>query len=127
MIRINNNDTDTYLKKKDRYIYQEIKYIIVRDKAGKLRHFKSNWLHHNTIARDNGYNSSDILEAGLFLEGFLYILECINRNHLKKKSGHYIGERLNFYQDLRLQNWLKGRELESSLYYSKEPILRQGD
>lgn len=106
----------------------EIKYIIVKDKVrGFLRHYKSDWLHHETIARDKGYNSSDIIEAGLFLEGRLYILEGISQEHLKKRAEHYIGNRLNFYQDLRLQSFLKGRELESNLYYSKEPILREGD
>jgi hypothetical protein len=106
---------------------KEIKYIIVKDKQGFLRHYKSDWLHHETIARDNGYNSSDIIEAGLFLEGHLYILESQSQSHLKKRANNYIGNRLNVYQDLRLANWLRGRELESSLYYSKEAILKEGD
>ncbi len=108
---------------------REIKYIIVKDKAGRLKHFKSEFLHHNTIARDNGFNSSDILEAGLFLGGYLYILESISQEHIIKRAGHYIGNKLNDYQDLRLINWLKGRELESNLYYSKRPAgqLREGD
>jgi len=102
---------------------REIKYIIVRDKqSNRLHHFKSDYLHHYTIARDNGYDSSDILEAGLFLEGHLYILESVYLEHLKKKSDFYIGNRLNFYHDLRLQAFLRGRELESSLYYSKKSI-----
>ena len=44
----------------------------------------------------------------------------------KDKAGHYIGNRLNDYQDLRLTSWLRGRELESQLYYSKG-ILKEGD
>ena len=105
----------------------EIKYIIVRDKLNnRLRHFKSDYLHHYTLARDNGFDSSDILEAGLFLEGDIYILECIYLDHLKKKENRFIGNRLNFYQDNRLKAWLKGRELESNLYYSKS-ILKDGD
>jgi uncharacterized protein YegP (UPF0339 family) len=107
----------------------EVKYIIVKDKAGHLRHYKSEYDHHETIARNNGYNSSDIIEAGLFLEGYLYILEGISQEHLKRRAEHYIGNRLNFYQDLRLEAWLKGRELETQLYYSKKPIgiLKEGD
>jgi hypothetical protein len=106
---------------------REIKYIIIRDKAGRLHHFKSDYLHHYTLARDKGFNSSDIIEAGLFLEGHLYILESIYLEHLKKRAEHYIGNNLNGYQDIRLQSFLKGRELESFLYYSKDPIKREGD
>ena len=109
---------------------KEVKYIIVRDKINnRLRHFKSDWLHHYSIAKDNGYSSSDILEAGLLLEGRLYILEGIYLKHIEKRAEKFIGNRLNFYQDLRLTEWLRGRELESSLYYSKKPagILPEGD
>jgi hypothetical protein len=106
---------------------REIKYIIVKDRQGKIKHLKSEWLHHYTIARDNGYNERDIIEAGIFLEGFLYILECINQKHIEKRESHYIGNRLNYYQDLRLSQWLRGRELESQLYYTKKPIFREGD
>jgi len=109
-------------------VSREIKYIIVRDKlSNRLHHFKSDYLHHYTIARDNGYSSSDILEAGLFLEGNLYILESIYLKHLEKKEKFYIGNRLNFYQDLRLQNWLKSRELEAGYYYTLPGIYREGD
>jgi hypothetical protein len=109
---------------------QEIKYIIVRDKkTNRLHHFKSDYLHHFSIARGNGYDSPDILEAGLFLEGHLYILESVYLKHLEKKQDFYIGNRLNFYHDLRLQTFLRGRELESQLYYSKKPAgqLPEGD
>ncbi len=107
---------------------REIKYIIVRDKnSNRLHHFKSDYLHHYTIARDNGYDSPDILEAGLFLEGHLYILESVYLKHLEKKENFYIGNRLNFYQDLRLQAFLKGRELESGLYYSKKPLYQEAE
>jgi hypothetical protein len=110
---------------------REIKYIIVKDKiTGRARHFCSEFLHHETIARDNGYNSSDIIEAGLFLDRRCYILECQDIKHLERRAGHYIGNRLNDYHDLRLANWLRGRELESQLYYSKKPIyktLKEGD
>jgi hypothetical protein len=108
---------------------REIKYIIVKDKlSGKLKKYCSDYLHHETIARDNGYNSSDIIEAGLFLDRRCYILECQDYKHLERRKNHYIGNCLNLYQDLRLAYWLKGRELESQLYYNKKVIgLREGD
>jgi hypothetical protein len=106
----------------------ETKYIIVKDKNGSLRHFKSDWLHHETIARDNGYSFKDILECGIFLDKRLYIMECQSELHLRKKSGFYVGNQLNLYQDERLASWLKGRELESMIYYNKKAIgLREGD
>jgi hypothetical protein len=105
---------------------REIKYIIVKDKQGILRHFKSNWLGHYTIARDNNYEPGEIIEQGIFLDSQLYILECISQEHLIKRPGHYIGNKLNFYQDIRLKQWLKGRELESQLYYNKG-IIKEGD
>ena len=102
---------------------REVKFIIVRDKLGnRLHHFKSNSLHHYDLARANGYDSPDILEAGLFLEGQKYILESAYIDHLKKRSNFYIGNRLNFYGDKRLENWLRARDLESGLYYSKKAI-----
>jgi len=107
----------------------EKKFIIVKDKTGKLRKFTSDYKHHYTIARDNGYERNDIIESGLFLDKTLYILESENEKHLLKHKDNYIGNRLNDYQDIRLINWLKSRELESSLYYSKQAIktLPEGD
>jgi len=102
---------------------KETKYIIIKNSKGFLRHYKSNVLHHNQLARCKGYNSLDILEAGLYLEGKLYILDCIDNKHLLKHSWEYIGNRLD---DILLKEFLKGRELESQLYYSKG-ILREGD
>lgn len=102
----------------------ETKFIITKD--GK--HFKSDWLHHYTIARDNGYSERDILECGMFLDGTMFILECQKELHLFKHKNNYIGNALNQYQDKKLANWLKGRELESQLYYTKKAIgLREGD
>ena len=109
---------------------REIKFIIVRDKKNnRLHHFKSEILHHYELARASGYDSPDILVAGLFLQGHKYILESIFLDHLKKQENFYIGNRLNFYGDIKLANWLKARELESSLYYSKKAIfgLPEGD
>jgi hypothetical protein len=112
---------------------KEIKYIIVRDRqTNKLRHFKDNFYHHCIIAQNNGYDSSEILEAGIFLFGRLHILESVYIKHLEKKQDFYVGNILsqNFlkgkYQEL--ENFLKGRQLESQLYYSKRPVgLRDGD
>jgi len=106
----------------------ETKYIIVRDKINNhLRHYKSDFLHHYTIARDNGYNSNDILEAGIILDKELFILECIILEHLKRRSNKFIlGSN---YQDIKLTKWLQGRELESQLYYSRarRGVLPEGD
>jgi hypothetical protein len=101
----------------------EVKYIITKD--GK--HFKSEWLHHSTIARDNGYSEKDIVECGLFLDKQLFILECSNAKHVLKHKDRYVGNALNIYQDKRLTSWLKGRELDSKLTYCKEIGLRGGD
>jgi hypothetical protein len=108
---------------------REIKYIIVRDRiTGRLRHFKSDWLHHYTIARDNGFDPSEILESGLFLDTQFYILDCILLKHLERKERYYIGNNLNYYQETRLKQFLKGRELESQYYYNKQAVgLREGD
>ena len=106
----------------------ERKYIIVKDKLGKLRHYKSEWEHHGTIARDNGFDTKDILECGMFLDKEIFILECVDKKHLLKRADRNIGDRLNYYQDIKLREWLKVRELESTLYYSKKIVgLREGD
>lgn len=107
----------------------EVKYIVVRDKkTNRMKNFKSDWLHHGTIARDNGFESKDILECGIILDKQLFILECKDEKHLQKRNNIYIGGRLNDYQDMRLRNWLKGRELESWAYYHKlEKTLPDGD
>lgn len=117
-------------------MYGEIKYIIVKDVFGHLRHFKSEWKHHSNIARDNGYDMQDVLECGMFLEHKLFILECINNTHMVKKANNVIAN--NLYQEERIrvqtgqigtmQNWLRSRELESEYYYSKKRVgLREGD
>lgn len=108
---------------------REIKFIILRNEAGQLKHYKSDYLHHFDIARHYGYNSSDIIEAGLFLSGHKYILECLFIDHLKKRENFYIGNKLQFTGDKTLENWLKSRELEARLYYSIKPLgrLPEGD
>jgi hypothetical protein len=102
----------------------EVKFIITKD--GK--HFKSDWLHHQTIARDNGYSEKDVIEAGMILDGQMFIIECNNQKHIGKHSDRYIGNALVNYSNERLISWMRGRELESQLYYSKNTIgLREGD
>ena len=102
----------------------EKKFIITKD--GK--HFTSEWLHHITIARDNGYDIKDVVECGMFLDKDMFILECSDEKHIRKHPKRYIGNALNEYQDLRLVNWLKARELESMVYYGKKAVgLREGD
>jgi len=106
----------------------EIKYIIVKNKNGQLRHLKSDWLHHFTIARDNGYLECDIIECVIFLDKKNFILECSDKKHLERRLNRYIGIRLNEYQENKLELWLKGRELESQLFYKKQKIgIRDGD
>jgi hypothetical protein len=109
-----------------------IKFIIIKDKQGILRHFKSDVLHHSQIAREQGYNYNDILESGLFIDSQIFILESQSQRHLIKHLRHYIGNILDKLNpnsfDIRLRNWLRARELESQFYYSREPIgLREGD
>lgn len=102
----------------------EKKFIITKD--GK--HFKSEELHHITIAENNGYKSEDIVERGIFLDNHLFIMECENQRHFNKKK---IEEqyKLNVaYNTTMFRNWLKGRELESQLYCRRNIIgLREGD
>lgn len=105
----------------------EVKFIIVK-KNNKLKHYKSEWLHHYTIARDNGCNENDVIECGMFLDKKMFIMECKWMSHLLKWKDRYIGNALNIYTENRLASWLRGRELESSLYYSKQAIgLHEGD
>ena len=108
---------------------KEIKFIIVRDRiTNRLHHFKDNFYHHCIIAQNNGYDSSKILEAGIFLFGRLYILESVYIKHLEKKQDFYVGNNLYIKPSEQLQNFLRGRQLESQLYYSKRPVgLREGD
>jgi len=110
---------------------KELKYIITKD----LKHFKSNTLHHWELARARGYNPQDIIEAGIFIDSQLFILEGTNQAHLLKHKTIYLGNVLNDKEaentalNKLAVNWLKGRELESQLYYSKRPlgILKEGD
>lgn len=106
----------------------EVKFVIVKNKLGNMQHLKSDWKHHFTIARDNGFCEKDIIECGVFLDKTMFILDCTSQKHLEKHKKQYVGNALNEYQDMRMQNWLKGRELESMLYYSKKSVgLRDGD
>jgi hypothetical protein len=94
----------------------EVKFIITKD--GK--HFKSDWLHHQKIARDNGYSENEIIESGIIMDKQLFILECQDKKHVSKKKNNYLG-RLDYFQDLRL---MRAREVESRYMYKTE---REGD
>jgi len=106
----------------------ETKFIITKD----LRHFKSDYLHHSQIARARGYTPDDILETGVIIDTKIFILET-EPEHLRKHLDRYIGNVLYSLNpncfDIKLKEWLRGRELESQLYYSKRPlgILKEGD
>ena len=100
----------------------ENKFIITKD--GK--HFKSDWQHHENIAKSNGISWNDVVECGMFLDKQLFILECCDMKHMQKKQDKCICGRLNFYQDMRLENWAKAREAESRHMYQYAG-LREGD
>jgi len=101
----------------------ETKFIIVKDRVtGFLRHYKSDWLSHETIARDNDYDYREIIEAGIFIEGKLFIFDCIDSNHKDKKFNNLIDNRLNYYSN----SWIKAREAESLSMY-KYTGLKEGD
>lgn len=102
---------------------KEIKFIILRDKQGKLRHFKSDFLQHYTLARDNGFDSDKILESGIILEGRIFILDCIIQAHLSKTNKFILG---NNYQDIKLEVYNKSREAESRYLYQYAG-LKEGD
>jgi hypothetical protein len=101
---------------------REIKYIILKDNQGKLRHFKSDFTSHYCLAENNGYDSSKIILCGVILDGKTFILECQDLEHLYKRSNRFIGG--NDYQDIRLKAFFRGRELESLYSYG---IVREGD
>jgi hypothetical protein len=93
---------------------REIKYIIAK-KYGKIRHFKSNWLSHDTIARDNGIDVySQVIETGLLVSGRVIILECKDQRHRQKRIN-----KTSIDKQL-----LRVRELESLYSYG---YIKQGD
>jgi hypothetical protein len=95
---------------------REIKYIIAK-KYGKLCHRKSTWLSHDTIARDNGFDSySQVIETGLLICGRVIILECKDINHRQKRIN-----KTSIDKQL-----LRAREVES-LYSYRYAGLREGD
>lgn len=95
---------------------REIKFIIAL-KYGKIRHFKSTWLCHDTIARDNGIDAwQGILETGLIIQHRIIILECKDIKHRQKRI-----EKTSIDKQL-----LRAREIES-LYSYKYAGLKEGD
>lgn len=113
------------------------KFIIIKTKIGKLNHFTSDTMHHSQLARAKGYKPEDIVESGVIIENKKFIFECENKEHILKHKNEYIGNVLN-NQELNDKiargmynlavNYLKTRELESQLYYSKQAVgLPDGD
>ena len=95
---------------------REIKFIIAR-KYGRFYHRKSDWLSHDTIARDNGFDSfNEVIETGLLIDRQVVILECKNREHLKKRMDRTSIDRAS----------LRAREVESLSMY-RYAGLREGD
>jgi len=94
----------------------ETKFIIAR-KYGRLFHRKSDWLSHDTIARDNGFDSfNEVLETGLLIDRQVVIIECRDRLHFKKRMDRTSIDRAT----------MKAREIES-LYSYRYAGLREGD
>jgi len=93
-----------------------IKYIIAV-KDGHLRHYKSDWLSHDTIARDNGIDCwNGIVERGLLIDCKPLILECSIASHSQK---HY-HDKLAFDPSI-----LRAREAETLYAYGRQ--LKGGD
>jgi len=99
---------------------KETKYIIVK-KYGKVKHFTfPGCLHHQTFARDNGYDYfSEILETGMIIDKKIIIVECKDKKHMSKRMD----------KTFLSEGYMKGRELESMLMYRipEEYVLRNGD
>lgn len=95
---------------------RETKFIIAR-KYGRFYHKKSSWLSHDTIARDNGFDSfNQVIETGLLIDGRVIILECKNVEHRQRRI-----DKTSIDKQL-----LRAREIES-LYSYKYAGLREGD
>jgi hypothetical protein len=93
---------------------KEIKYIIAK-KHGRLYHKKSDWLNHDTIARDNGFdNYNQVIETGLLIEGRTVIIECKDIKHRQKRIDRTSIDKA----------YLKARELKSIYSYG---YIKQGD
>jgi len=108
---------------------RDIKFIITKDH----KHFKSESQDHYIIAKHNGYEPSDIIEAGLVIDNKFYILECYEPSH-KAKIEHFnsnlkagIWQDVNKYSnELTAYRVLKARECENNIKYAFAG-LKQGD
>ena len=101
----------------------EKKYIITKD----LKHFKSETSDHFYIAKNNGYDITDVIETGLFVDGKIHILECYNQKHLEKikHTDRFIANDVNdFLNELTNRRILKARQAETLYKYG---YTRQGD
>jgi len=103
---------------------KDLKFIIMKNG----QKFKSDTMHHYQLARVKGFEPEDIIESGVILENKIFILDCLNKSHLNKKANNYVGNRIACGDEV-LIDWLRNRELESQLYYSKQSIsiLKDGD
>jgi hypothetical protein len=103
----------------------ELKFIIVKDRqSNKLKHYFSDWLCHDTIARDNNYDYREVIEAGMIIDNKIIILDCIDKKHKDKHYKNVFDNRIEFYSQL----WIKARQVESSYLYNKNITgLKEGD
>ena len=110
---------------------EDVKFIIVKDKQNKLRHYKSDIYDHYHIAKLNGYDVKELLETGMIIDKTFYILECYNDNHRKKitENKKFIANDVNKYlEELTNYRILKAREMESRYMYDKNSVgLKEGD
>jgi hypothetical protein len=95
-------------------MYNEKKFIIVKQ-YNRIRHFIfPSCLFHDTFARDNGFYFNDVLETGLIRNGRIVIVECRVKEHLPRVE----------HKSLFSEQELKARSCESLYAYG---YIRQGD
>jgi hypothetical protein len=101
---------------------KEIKFIIAK-KNGRLLRFKSIWLYHTTIARDNNIDYyNEVIESGIIQDNKIILVTCKDKKHIIKAENKSIANKLN-------RDYLKIREASTRYDYNKRlsPILREGD
>jgi hypothetical protein len=70
-------------------------------------------------------DDNDVIETGIIIDKTVFILECKDNNHALRRKSRFIG--CNEFNDLRLINWLKGRQLESIVYLCGKRRIIDGD
>lgn len=99
-----------------------IKFIIAK-KQGKLKRFKSSWLYHSTIARDNNIDYwGEVIESGIIQDSKIILVTCKDKKHIIKAENKSIANKLN-------REYAKAREVNTLYDYNRRlnPILREGD